>query len=521
MIVSIAPFWYHDKSQKSFLSWCQMQPNSFLISLITIDPTHPQPLYHQVYESLRRAIHTGQLSPGMKLPSSRDLTELLNLSRNTVNNALAQLAAEGYLETRPKQGTFVTDEIPEMSLSPTFSDELHTPRVPSISRQGQRLAATKPHQERKGGRHNIFTNGIPDLESFPFDIWAQLTTQHYRYAPLELFDEMMPPVGYEPLRQAIADHLRVARAVNCVAEQVIIVSGSQQGFYLAAAMLLDPGDKVWMEEPGCMGPRAAFLSQGATLVDVAVDEMGMDMEKAMSVAPDARVAYINPSHHYPLGVTLSLARRYQLLQWAEEHGSWIIEDDFDSEFRYSGRPLASVQGLDRHGVVIYIGTFSKVLFPGLRLGYMVVPREVAANFAAARAVIDKYPQVINQIVLADFMRLGHFDRHLRRMRKLYDRKRKLLLEALHQEVGDTLQLGPVDAGMHICGYLPEDLPDIEVASVAQEQGIELLPLSEFYIGAKPRNGLILGYTAIPMQYIPDGVRRLKKAIEETQARSVR
>jgi GntR family transcriptional regulator/MocR family aminotransferase len=497
-----------------------MQPNSYLISLITVDPTYPQPLYYQVYESLRRAIHAGQLSPGMKLPSSRDLTELLNLSRNTVNNALAQLAAEGYLETRPKQGTFVTHEIPEMSLSPMLSDEVVTPHLPAraISRQGQRLAGTKPHQERKGARQNIFTNGIPDLEHFPFDIWAQLTAQHYRYAPLELFDEMMPPAGYEPLRQAIADHLRVARAVNCVAEQVIIVSGSQQGFYLAANMLLDPGDKVWMEEPGCMGPRAACLSQGAALIGVPVDEAGMDVEKAMVIAPDARVAYINPSHQYPLGVTLSLARRYQLLQWAAEHGSWIIEDDFDSEFRYSGRPLASVQGLDRHGVVIYIGTFSKVLFPGLRLGYMVVPREVAASFTAARAVIDKYPQVINQIVLADFIKQGHFDRHLRRMRKHYDRKRRMLLEALQQEVGEVLQLGPADAGMHICGYLPDELPDVEVASVAAEQGIELLPLSEFYIGTKPHNGLILGYTAIPLEHIRDGTRMLKRAIEETRNR---
>jgi GntR family transcriptional regulator/MocR family aminotransferase len=212
---------------------------------------------------------------------------------------------------------------------------------------------------------------------------------------------------------------------------------------------------------------------------------------------------------------MSLARRTQLLQWAAERGAWIIEDDYDSEFRYSGRPLASVQGLDRHGVVIYIGTFSKVLFPGLRLGYMVVPRQVAASFTAARAVIDKYPQVINQIVLADFMAAGHFDRHLRKMRKSYDKKRLALLEALQQEVGEVLEFGPSDAGMHICGYLPDEIPDKQVALAAEKRGIELLPLSEFYIGGEPRNGIILGYTAIPLEHIGEGVKLLRQVIMES------
>ena len=495
-----------------------MQSNSYLISLVEIDAASAQPLYLQVYSSLRRAILEGKLSAGMKLPSSRDLAQLLTVSRNTVNNALEQLIAEGYVESSAKRGTFVTAEIPERMLRPihAIGAGAQAQRMPTISAQGQRLASTKPHQTRKGSRHNIFTNGIPDLTQFPFDIWVQLTAQQYRYAPLELFDEMMPPAGYEPLRKAIAVHLRVARSVICEADQVIILSGSQQGFYLAATMLIDPGDEVWMEEPGCMGPRAACISQGAKLVGVAVDEAGMNVAQAMALAPDARVAYINPSHQYPLGVTMSLARRYQLLEWAVERGAWIIEDDYDSEFRYTGRPLASVQGLDRHGVVIYIGTFSKTLFPGLRLGYMVVPRHVAASFAAARAVIDKYPQTINQIVLADFMAAGHFDRHLRRMRKLYDQKRLVLLEALQREMGDLLALGPSDAGMHICGYLPDELSDVQVVRAAEKRGIELLPLSEFYPGERQRNGIILGYTAIPLGQIGEGVKLLRMAIEDVR-----
>lgn len=225
-----------------------MQSNSFLISLVEIDATSAQPIYLQVYGSLRRAILTGKLSPGMKLPSSRDLAALLQVSRNTVNNALEQLIAEGYVESAAKRGVFVTQEIPERMLRPaqTLDAEAQRQRTPTISVQGQRLASSKPHQSRKGNRHNIFTNGIPDLTQFPFDIWAQLTAQQYRYAPLELFDEMMPPAGYEPLRRAIANYLGVARSVVCEPEQVIILSGSQQGFYLAATMLIDPGDEVWM-----------------------------------------------------------------------------------------------------------------------------------------------------------------------------------------------------------------------------------------------------------------------------------
>lgn len=282
--------------------------------------------------------------------------------------------------------------------------------------------------------------------------------------------------------------------------------------------LLPSVTTFWIEEPGCMGPRAACISQGAKLVGVPVDAAGMQVDEAIALAPNARVAFINPSHHYPLGVTMSLARRYQLLEWATARGAWIIEDDYDSEFRYAGRPLASVQGLDRQGVVIYIGTFSKTLFPGLRLGYMVVPRQVAASFAAGRAVIDKYPQTINQIVLAEFMAAGHFDRHVRRMRKLYDQKRMALLEALQREVGTLLELGPTDAGMHICGYLPDNISDVQVAKAAEKRGIELLPLSEFYPGEQRRNGIILGYTAIPLEQIAEGVKLLRGAIEEVMVR---
>jgi GntR family transcriptional regulator / MocR family aminotransferase len=494
-----------------------MTTAAYLTSFIKIDGTLKTPLHLQVYESLHRAITSGQLTPGTQLPSSRDLAELIQVSRNTVLNAFDQLIAEGYLETNSRQGTFVTSYLPEAFIhSPDKREYRQAPasEILRLSEHGQRMAAVKPHQIRQGNAHNIFTNGIPALAHFPFELWAKLTARHYRYSPLSLFDETIPAAGYEPLREAVAEHLRVARSVNCEADQVIITSGSQQGFYLAANLLLDPGDTVWMEEPGCMGPRAAFLACGATLVPVPVDEHGTNVEAGIERAPEARVAYINPSHHYPLGVTMSLARRYQLLEWAARQHAWIIEDDYDSEFRYVGRPLPSVQGQDTHGLVIYIGTFSKTLFPGLRLGYMVVPKPFARQFAAARAVIDKYPHIINQMVLTDFITEGHFYRHLRKMRRLYNQRRMAMIDLLQKELSDIITLGPSDTGMHICGYLPDDIADHVVAGSAAQRGIEVLPLSEFYIGDEKRNGIILGYTAIPEEHLASGVELLKQSILE-------
>lgn len=496
-----------------------MTSAAYLTSFINIDNRVKTPLHLQVYDSLYQAIISGQLAPGTQLPSSRDLAELIQVSRNTVLNAFDQLIAEGYLETNGRQGTFVTTYLPEAFLQASDKQEAPQavePEALRLSAHGLRMAGTKPHQIRQGNAHNIFTNGIPALDHFPFELWAKLTAKHYRYSPLSLFDETIPAAGYEPLREAVAEHLRVARSVNCDAEQVIITSGSQQGFYLAANLLLDPGDQVWMEEPGCMGPRAAFQSCHAELVPVPVDTQGTNVDAGIERAPNARVAYINPSHHYPLGVTMSLARRYQLLEWAAEHRAWIIEDDYDSEFRYVGRPLPSVQGQDTHGSVIYISTFSKTLFPGLRLGYMVVPKPFARQFAAARAVIDKYPHIINQMVLADFIAEGHFYRHLRKMRRLYNQRRVAMIDLLQRELSDVITLGPADTGMHICGYLPDDIADHAVAKSAAQRGIEVLPLSEFYIGDEKRNGIILGYTAIPEPYVESGVSLLKQAILEQQ-----
>ncbi|MBX3082095.1 MAG: PLP-dependent aminotransferase family protein [Anaerolineae bacterium] len=493
-----------------------MPTKPFLISILPLDRAQPTPLYLQLYEGVRRAIINRQLTPGSSLPSTRDIAALLDISRNTVVNAFQQLIAEGYLETREKSSTFVNRDLPETLLSaPKISGIAHpSPEKPALSKHGQMMATAKAHQARKGNKHNIFTNGVPALDLFPFDIWTRLIARHYRYAPLSLFDETVSPQGYLPLREALANHLRTARAVKCDAEQIIITSGSQQAFFLAAAMLLDPGDKVWMEDPGCMGPRAAFISHRADLVTIPVDEEGLNIEVGIELAPNARVAYVNPSRQYPLGVTLSLARRLKLLEWAARANAWIIEDDYDSEFRYSGRPLASLQGLDTTGRVIYIGTMSKIMFPALRIGYIIVPRELVAAFTAARGAMDKYPPMINQLALHEFMTEGHFNRHLRRMRAVYDERRGLCEDALNAELGGLIQLGTSDAGMHICGYLPPHMDDFAVAEAAEQHGIEVLPLSEFYLGPTQQHGLILGYTGISPDYIRVGVQTLAKVLEQ-------
>lgn len=492
-----------------------MSDSAFLLSICTLDPASANPLYVQLCEGLRQSILQGQLKPGTRLPSSRDLAELLSVSRNTVVNACQQLIDEGYLEAREKSGTFISTQLPEHLLN-AESELLFLSRgkreQEHISNSGKRIAQAVVGQTRKGNKENIFTHGVPALDMFPFDIWARLTADQYRNAPLALFHETHSPAGYWPLREAVAGYLRSARSVRCRSEQVIIVSGSQQAFYIAAVSLLDPGDKVWMEEPGCMGPRAAFQSQGAQLIPIPMDHDGIDIEYGIAAAADARVIYVNPSHQYPLGTTLSLSRRIALLKWVANHNVWVIEDDFDSEFRYTGRPLPSLQGLGDSNRIIYIGTFSKTLFPSLRMGYMVVPETLLPAFTAAKNLLDKQTNIVNQAVLSNFIHQGYFNRHIRRMRTVYQQRNKICVESLHHELDDLLTFGPTEAGMHITAILPKEMSDIEVVRIGAEQGIELLPLSEFYVGEKRQNGLILGYTGIREELIPEGVRQLKRVL---------
>jgi GntR family transcriptional regulator/MocR family aminotransferase len=472
------------------------------------------PLYQQLYGEIRGAILSERLAAGTRLPSSRELARSLGVSRATVVNAFDQLLAEGYLESRAGSGTYVADLLPDdllqaRSAAPPASGQRAA--HPPLSQRGRVLAAARV----SGGAADYraprpFQYGAPDLESLPTEILARLAARHYQSPPRELLT-YGDPAGYWPLREAIAAYLAASRGVRCTPEQVIVVSGSQQGLDLAARLLLDPGDQAWVEDPGYRGARGALQAAGAALVPAPVDAEGLDVAAGVRLAPHARLAYVTPSHQFPLGATMSLPRRLALLAWAQSAGAWILEDDYDSEYRYQGRPLAALQGLDESGHVIYIGTFSKVLFPGMRLGYVVAPPALAEAFAAARALTDRHAPGITQAILADFIAEGHFLRHVRRARARYAERQEALVSAARPLAG-LLDVAPSSAGMHLVGMLPPGADDQAISRRAAEAGVFATALSAYAINPVSRGGLVLGYSAFTPGQIRDAVSRLGQAL---------
>ncbi len=352
---------------------------------------------------------------------------------------------------------------------------------------------------------------MPALDHFPFEIWARLMLRHWRGSSPTLLS-YGDPAGYGPLRAAIAEYLIAARGVRCIPEQVIVVAGSQQGLDLAARVLLDIGDQVWQEDPGYVGARGALTSAGAEVVPVPVDREGLDVAAGIARCPNARLAYITPSHQYPLGVTMSLPRRLALLEWAQRAGAWVLEDDYDGEYRYTGRPLPSLQGLDTDNRTVYLGTLSKTLFPALRLGYMIVPLDLVDAFVAAKALADRHAPSVEQAVLADFITEGHFARHVRRTRMLYAARQAALLDAAQRELAGLLEVDPAEAGMHLVGYLPAGVDDRAASRRAAAHHVDAPALSAFALAPQPRGGLLLGYAAVDEAEIYAGARRLALAL---------
>jgi GntR family transcriptional regulator / MocR family aminotransferase len=324
------------------------------------------------------------------------------------------------------------------------------------------------------------------------------------------------PAGYLPLRHAIAAHLATARGVRCTAEQVIIVTGSQQALDLCARLLLDPGDRAWIEDPGYLGARAALVAAGAELVPVPVDDEGLDVAAGKGSSPDARLAVVTPSHQFPLGVTMSLSRRLALIDWAHATGSWVVEDDYDAEFRYVGRPLTALQGIDEWGCVIYVGTFSKVLFPGLRLGYLVAPPQLVDPFIAAHLATDMHAHVLEQAVLSDFIRDGQFERHLRRMRVLYAERQAILVAAARRDLEGLVDVNPSDSGLHLIGWLGPGLDDGMAAREAADNGVDVWPLSLHSLHPYARAALLLGYASLTPLEIHAGVQRLARSLRSVR-----
>ncbi len=488
---------------------------------LVLDRDHPIPLHRQLYEGLREAILTRRLMPGARLPSTRTLASELGISRYTVMDAFRQLLVEGYLKGKVGAGTHVTRTLPEDVLRPS----LPATSVPSYPRE-QRLPSQRstaqlvldwptllprldePHHSR------AFQVGSPALDAFPGDLWGQLVARHGRQMSAAMRG-YLHPAGYMPLRQAIAAYLGTARGVHCTAEQVIVVNGSQQGIALTAQVLLNPGEAVWMEDPGYCGAKGALLGADVRLVPVPIDAEGLDVEAGKARCPKARLAFVTPAHQCPLGITMSLQRRLALLEWAQEAGAWIIEDDYDSEYRYVGRPLAALQGLDTAGRVIYAGTFSKVLFPALRLGYLVVPHDVLDAFIAARLFADMHTALLEQAVVAEFITAGHFARHIRRMRLLYAERQAALIKAA-QQLPDWLDVRPAEAGMHVLGWLPAGSDDQAIAQLAAHHDVTVSPLSRHCMEPSAQRAVLLGYAAVPIPAIQAGVDRLVAAFSRVQ-----
>jgi GntR family transcriptional regulator/MocR family aminotransferase len=481
---------------------------------ISLDHASPLPLYRQLYTALRQAILAGQLKPGGRLPASRVLATTFHISRNTVLNTYAQLLAEGYVEGEVGSGTYVARTLPDELLQ-TRSDalEMRPTRLHgrALSDRGSLLASTQVLLPRASTEFRAFRPGLPALDAFPYDLWSRLVARRWR-RPQRSILGYGDPAGYQPLREAIATYVGEARAVRCQPEQVIVVSGSQQALDLAARMLLDEGDAAWIEDPGYLGARGALLGAGARLIPIPVDEEGLDVAFGEAHGPGARLVYVTPSHQYPYGVTMSLPRRLALLEWASRAGAWVLEDDYDSEYRYAGRPLAALQGLDSEGRVIYLGTFSKVLLPALRLGYMIVPPDLIEAFVAARALADRHSPALDQAALADFISEGHFARHIRRMRGLYAERQALLVDTATRELAGLLDVRRVEAGMHLVGWLPEGVDDVTASQRAASHRVGAPPLSSYGLRPLRRGGLLLGYTAVGDGEIREGVQRLATAL---------
>jgi GntR family transcriptional regulator/MocR family aminotransferase len=481
--------------------------------LITLDQQARRPIFQQVFDGIRDAILTGRLKRGQQVPSTRLLAGELGIARSTVVLAYEHLVAEGYLGATTGAGSFVLHGLPDLPPRRPASDTTRPTRTAprAVARRiapycGANLGA--PQVSRSPVAFRI---GEPAIDAFPARTWTKLYRERWLgndHAFLRYGD----PNGYRPLREAIVRYLAAARGVKADVEQVLLVRGTQQAIDLVSRVLLDPGDEAWVEDPGYLAVRSALAGAGARIVPVPVGRDGIDVDAGKQVAPNARLAYVAPSHQFPLGVTMSLSRRLELLDWASAAGAWVVEDDFDSEFRYVGRPLMALQGLDADDRVIYIGTFSKTLFPALRLGYLVVPKDLVSAFGRVRTLTDYLSPTIEQAVVADFINEGHFARHIRRMRSLYRARQDALVAAAREHLADFAVVSASPTGMHLIAWLRSDLDDRRVGQLAYEAGIEAAPLSLYCANASHPPALVLGYAAVSEEAMTEAVRGLRDVL---------
>ncbi|WP_449305206.1 MocR-like pyridoxine biosynthesis transcription factor PdxR [Paraburkholderia silvatlantica] len=468
---------------------------------------------------MQQAILTGRLAPGARLPSSRTLAGDLGVARNTVLHVYDQLGAEGYVISTTGSGTYVADTRPDSAAvstptpasAPADEDDDASGASPrgDMSMRGQRLIDEAGVSARQWG---AFMPGVPDVAEFPARTWSRLQARLWKSANHGLLT-YAPGGGYRPLRRALSDYLRVARSVRCTPDQIIITTGIHQSIDLAVRLLADHGDTAWVEEPCYWGARSVLQSSGLKLAPIPVDDEGLN-PREQDLRDPPRIALVTPSHQYPLGMVMSLARRRTLLEYARQHKVWIVEDDYDSEFRYGSRPLASLQGLDESDRVIYVGSLGKLLFPGLRIGYMVVPERLAATFRTGVAELYREGQLMQQAVLAEFIMDGYLTSHVRRMRTLYGERRQLLIDAVTRHFGDALPVMGDEAGLHFVLGLPDHADDRAVAAAAYDAGVIVRPLAAYYSVRQARKGLLTGYACVPHEEIEPAFATLARVIEE-------
>lgn len=513
--------------------------------LVTLQSDSNTPLHKQLYDEIRLAILSGRLPSGQKVPSTRTLSKSLGVSRATVTTAFDFLLSEGYLESFVGSGTYVCRELPDDILAVSEEEAEAIPtgisQVPTLSTSISETSSTQSPQKISQPKRQLswygeslqatdwmdfseeepeiqFTFGRPDLEHFPLKQWNQLVNQHSKRREFFLLDSPANAQGYEPLQQAIAAYLARSRAFACDPEQIIVVSGSQQAIALVTRVLVDRGDLVGLEDPGYIGAQRLFLAQGAHVIPIPVDTAGARLDELKTKYGTAdnklKLVYLTPSHQYPTGVVLSLSRRLDILNWAKKTETLIIEDDYDSEFRYKGRPIPALAGLDSAGSVIYMGTFSKILLPSLRLGYIVVPHDLVEVFRRAKWLADRHSPLLEQQVLADFINQGHMERHVRRMKRLYEQKRKVIIKELKKNLGKRVTIFGDNAGIHVLVRIESRLNDAQIVERCWKLGVGVSSTRKLYLSEPQHSGeFMLNYGSLTEEEIESGIAVLAKVIE--------
>jgi len=476
---------------------------------LEVDRAADAPVFRQIYMQLRSAILSGRLGAATKLPSTRELAVQLGVSRSAAVAAFEQLLAEGYAFGRKGAGTYVASDLPEPFAAIHGRKKRRAPiaKAAPLRDLGGFVDMTMQSDERP------FNLGRTLVDARTAELWRKLSARSLRSFGRHHLG-YGDPQGMLELRRSVCDYLQAARGVRCEPDQVVITAGTQQAVDIVTRVLPGPDREVWIEDPGYASIRLALIAAGARVRPIPVDQHGIDVTEGIRRAPKARAVFITPSHQFPTGVVLSMSRRLELLAWARESGAWIVEDDYASEFRYGGRPLASLQGLDEAERVIYIGTLNKALFPGLRLGYAVMPPALVRAFVTARYLMDRQPSSLCQEVAAAFMAEGHFAAHIRRMRELYRGQRDTLVAAITRRLGDHLSVDAPDQGMHLVAYTRRGLSDLTLERAARDHGVIVRAISRLYVEAPPRSGLMLGFSGYPRQIIAPAIARLARAFEQ-------